>query len=163
MSTPNSNTVSHTIVLKPGESFSLPAGAEVIYVSSNSLDSTCPIPAAEAKECYYFQLVIDNDNNDGHPLDEGSTYFSDLIVGGVTYELDILVDQLSPVLESALINALPQTLIEITDVTKNDLAKRTEVLINFKLAPSLAEDTELKITAPGFAGGLFIRPNPTSC
>jgi hypothetical protein len=63
-------TTVRTITIKPGERFTLPPGATVIYTSnSDSLESVCDIDAAADMQCYVFDVPIQGADIDDNPLD----------------------------------------------------------------------------------------------
>lgn len=71
-------TYSHSIILQPGEQFTLPPGGELFYVNSTEdITSTCPVETVDAV-CYQFDM----------PSIPGAVIFAmySLIYGGQEYK-----------------------------------------------------------------------------
>jgi hypothetical protein len=80
-----------TIVLKPGEKFILPKGSSVdalIIDGSISVESSCnDLPTPSSYKCGSFFIIVDNDNNGDHSMDEEATFYKSLSIGGIEYSM----------------------------------------------------------------------------
>lgn len=152
------NTASlKSIVLRAGQCVTLPKDAVItsIVVNGSILPtSDCDLPVAEAYKCGYFAILIDNDANAGHSMDETDTYYTSVTVGGNTYIINELVaigsNPGTATAEGNLnlhITDLP--IFEFTGVTQTDLTKRSAIWLFFKTPESLWDDVELAVTNHG--------------
>jgi hypothetical protein len=152
MSTGTTTTTSvQTITLQPGEVFTLPPGASLLFVSDvDSIQSECAeIPETTAK-CGVFYFNIDDDTNDNHPLDEDSTTVASISIGGSTYTIGQLVD-------SANVTNLNENLntgglfsfTSIDEFTIDDSGdnKRKAIYIFFTVIESFYDSLLLAVTA----------------
>lgn len=152
--------VTHTLNLQPGESFTLPAGAELVYVSdSPSITTDCvEVPDAEYK-CGVFYFNIDEDNNDNHPLDEDSTKVANVKVGDVTYTIDQLAASATVTNLNANITAtglFSFTYVNIFTINDSGDDKRKAVYLYFQVVDDYYDDLLLGVTSHTIGG--FTRP-----
>lgn len=153
----NTSSSIKSVVLRAGECVNLPKDAVITSIVVNGSitpTSDCTLPTPETYKCGYFAILIDNDANTGHSMDETDTYYTSVTVGGNTYVINELVAQGSnPGIATAIgtlnlhITDLP--LFEFTGVTQIDLAKRSLIWIFFKTPDSLWDTVELAVTNHG--------------
>jgi len=159
-----------SIVLGPGECVTLPEDAVITSIVVNGSitpSSTCDnLPEPEAYQCGFFSILVDNDDNPGSSMNEETTYYTSVTVGGNTYVINELVVQgENPGTATAIgtlnlhITDLP--LFEFTAVTQTDLAKRSAVWLFFKTPESLFSEVELAVTNHGNLQ--YHRPNDAEC
>lgn len=143
-----------SVVIKPGETVILPAGAHItslILDGSISVTSSCDnLPDPTGYKCGVFYMNIDDDANDNHPNDEESTKFTSIKVNDTTYTLDgllltqtpaglnVYMNGQTPIFEFKYINRYG-----IDDPGDN---KRTAVFVYFKVAEQFYDALELTIT-----------------
>jgi hypothetical protein len=62
-------TITRTVTIAPGESFTLPAGATVVSMT-NTLQNSCnfALPNPEPFVEYNYKFSINEDDNDDHPM-----------------------------------------------------------------------------------------------
>lgn len=78
--------ITKSVILAPGESFTLPAGATVISIT-DVLETTCAeLPDPEPIVIYKYIFSINQDDNDGHPVG-GSVNIDSLIINGTSVAL----------------------------------------------------------------------------
>src|SRR5215216_1449897 len=140
-----------TITLQPGESFSLPSGARVIYISDSNIDSNCPLPEVEEYGCYAFTYGLD-ENNEQHPMSIENSKIVALHVGSSRYEIDIdAFEILENTLKINLENALPQALFDVQSVNIDGQFNHTTLVsIYFKTFPSMIPNMELELSGSGY-------------
>lgn len=158
-----------TIVLQPGETFSLPANATVVYISDSNIDSTCPLPELEEYGCYSFIYGLD-ENDDQHTMSTENARIVSLNVGSTVYPIDTVAFALPENnLKVLLEDALPQALFDIQSVNINTTFNHTSIVaIYFKTFPSLIADMELELTGSGYGdlfGGtpIYLKPVAVEC
>ena len=79
-------TITKSVILAPGESFTLPAGATVISIT-DVLSTTCTeLPDPEPIVIYKYIFAINQDNNDEHPVG-GVVDIDSLIINGISIPL----------------------------------------------------------------------------
>lgn len=80
--------VTKTIKLIPGESFTLPPDATIIFASdSGGLGSTCDnIPETEPLSCYYYQWELEGPNSGSDAWENGTLV--ELKLGGSTFSIN---------------------------------------------------------------------------
>ncbi len=96
------NTVINTITIKPGESFTLPPGGQITYVSDlTQVSSNCEIDTVDAA-CYQFNMPVGTNPNqmyiDG--LEYGGNYYSITKESGGKFETKALDSSNSNELEA---------------------------------------------------------------
>jgi len=84
MSTPVTY-ITKTVKLAPGEPFTVPPGAEILYVSdSNSIQTDCiEIPVSGPLKCYSYKWAIEKDSGGGSGAwRDIDTFLENLVLGG---------------------------------------------------------------------------------
>lgn len=149
-----STTSTHTIVLKPGETFVLPKNGSLVFVSDPSgVESDCVAIPDATYRCGYFYLVLDQDSNTGHAMDETHTNLKTLKVGSTTYDMAdtrVIIFGDNPgllVQPSTLNNLIPDQAIFTFTSTWNDVGpdKRQYVKLYFKVLDSLYDTLDLVV------------------
>lgn len=159
-----------SVVLEPGECVVLPQGAVIQSVVLNgdaSVTSTCgTLPTPENYKCGYFSLLVDNDDNSGHSMNEEDTYYVSLQVGGTTYMINELVVQgenpgTATGYGTLNLHITDLDIFQFTSVTQTNLTKRSAVWLFFKVPESLYDEVELKVTNHGVVQ--YHRPYDATC
>lgn len=164
-------TNTHSIVLQPGEFFSLPSGATIVFSSdADSIQSDCAdIPDANYK-CGYFYIIIDQDENDGHSMDEFNTLISNLQVGNTNYAFGQKIiasgDDPGTLVTTAVLNSFvpDQSLFSFKAINRNTLtgsSKRQLINIYFQVLDSLYDEVEMKVDNRGSAQ--YYKPIESTC
>ena len=153
MSTPPT-TVTQSIVVTPGQTVVIPAGATITSLVLDgpiSVTSTCDnLPAPSAYKCGVFYMNIDDDLNDNHPNDEDSTKYASIKFGDTTVALDgLLLTQTFTGLNTFLAGQTP--IFQFTFINRYSIDdpgdnKRKAVFVYFKVVESLYDSLELTIT-----------------
>ena len=161
-----------TVVIGPGESVVLPAGATVssiIYDGNITAESSCDnLPDPSVFQCGYFQFFIDADDNDGHSMDMSTRYHS-IQIGSTTYTLDELIASgsgNSPSLtDIAYLNVhiTQPALFQFTEITFNEVTSRMSVHLYFKVPETLFNDTWLVIDNRGVGSLMYLKGNQEEC
>jgi len=160
-----------SIVLGPGECVTLPEDAVITSIVVNGSitpSSTCDnLPEPEAYQCGFFFLILDADNNDGHSMDDGTTYVS-VTVGGNTYVINEPVtsggDTPVPTAIGTLnlhITDLP--LFEFTAITENEVTSRVHLHVYFKTPASLYDTVQLRVDNRGSGSIQIYEPLDAEC
>lgn len=147
-----------SVVLEPGDCIVLPAGAEIQSIVLNgdaSVTSTCgTLPTPENYKCGFFSILVDNDDNPGHSMDEQDTYYTSIKVGNTTYVINELVVQGENPGSATAVGTLnlhitDLAIFQFTAVTQTNLTKRSAVWLYFQVPESLYDQVELKVTNHG--------------
>lgn len=78
--------ITKSVILAPGESFTLPNGASVISIT-DVLETTCAeLPEPEPIVIYKYIFALNQDDNDGHPVG-GEVNIDSLIINGTSVAL----------------------------------------------------------------------------
>lgn len=154
MATPPT-TVTQSIVVTPGQTVVIPAGATItslILDGSISVTSSCDnLPTPSAYKCGVFYMNIDDDANDNHPNDENSTKYTTIKFGDTTVSLDgLLLSQTVSGLNGYLSGQTP--IFQFTYINRYVIDdpgdnKREAVFVYFKVAEELYDGLELTVTA----------------
>jgi hypothetical protein len=150
--------ITQTITLTPGQQFVVPNGATVESIIASgdaTATSDCTIPDLSEYACSYIKLVVDNDNNSGHPFDEQSTTITSVTVGTTVFDFanQLVVDGENPGVAFPLdvynsyITDL--ALFKFTAVTQVDLSKRSYVWLYFQTPSNLLSTIEMEIIEHG--------------
>lgn len=151
-------TIVKTVTIEPGESFTLPPGAELIYTSDNSgLTSDCVLPPEQDLNCYIFSVTVDNDDNTGHPMDESDAIFDFVEVLGTQYPMNFTINRSTTSMFVELDNSLPEGLIEVTYVDRRIFDKRNQYYITVRVLESIADTVEFKISGRGYETGAYLK------
>lgn len=116
--------------------------------------------------CGYFYIIIDNDNNEGHSMNEKNTYYTELTVGATTFPINELVGQGENPATATSVATLNThitdlALFEFMAVTQNNLSRRTAINLYFKTLMSKWDTVELKLANFGMV--LYLRPVAADC
>lgn len=147
------------ITIRPGETVVLPAGATIdALVIDGAIDvsSSCNnLPIPSAYKCGYFFLTLDNDNNDTHSMDEFSTAYNSITVGGVEYVIGTKViasgdnagtKTLAPALNTYVPN---QAIFKFLSVTGHEQDHRQDVWVHFRVPEYLWDTVVLTVDNRG--------------
>lgn len=151
-----------TVVLEPGESFTIPPDGEVVFISnSTGIDSLCPIPPLEEYVCYKMDFgVSDTEGEDAALEDEGSPHptIQHITISGTDYIIgfDLNGAQLIPLI-TTIEASVPPAIFQIYSGYKENHDRRREFGLKFRTFPSLAEGMEMKITGLSYIDGLYVK------
>lgn len=147
-----SDTATHTIVLKAGESFTLPPSSELIFVSDpDSLDSDCVDIPTTTYKCGYFFLILDADDNANHSMDMNTKYYSIKLNSTLVDTLDEFVlygdgNHPTPTSIAALnLRVDDLTLFEFMQITTNEVTSRIHLHVYFKVIDTFYDTLRLVI------------------
>lgn len=159
MSTPSPTTSTQTLVITPGQTAVIPAGATItslILDGSISVTSSCDnLPEPSNYACGVFYIIIDEDENEGHSMDEKHTVIDSLTVGNKQFAFGtkIIVDGDNPgtLITTAQLNAFipssDQPLFKFTNVTRDSGPdKRQPIYLYFKVPEDLIDTVEMKVS-----------------
>lgn len=153
-----SNLITKTVVVRPGESFTLPPGGTLIYTSDNNgIDTDCQLPPVQSRNCYVFTITVDNDNNDSHPLDETDATLDYVSILGTQYPMNFTINRTTISMFTELKNTLPAGLLELLFVDRRIFDKRNQYWITVRALSNIAETVEFKITGRGYEFGAYVR------
>lgn len=147
------STSTHTITLQPGEAFTLPPNATLVFVSDpDSISTDCVDVPETTYVCGYFAYVRDDDDNDGHPFDESHLVISKVYVGDSVYTLDVPGG--NPTAIQLNTNIPDQAVFSFTDTnTYADFTKRKYNALYFQVIDTLYDTVKLEILERDNAGG----------
>lgn len=138
------STITRTITIAPGESFTLPPQSNVIAVTGD-LSSTCgDLPVPENLVCHYFQWEMEGDNG-GSDAWENAT-MDNLVVGRVTYAIDgnaYFTNDSGSIPLLAALAAAGFTNVGLSGPTS--VGDRDVFGVCFKTAPSIAANTFIRL------------------
>jgi hypothetical protein len=162
MDTTQNTGGTRTVTIKPGEKYVLPAGAvvkSVVVDGAITVDSTCNnLPTPTAYACGYFYLILDQDSNDGHSMDELNTYYTSLKVGATIFTLGERVifsgnNPGAPANAATLNNHITDpALFKVTAVSQDALSgssKRQAIWVYFKTPSDVMNQIELVVDNRG--------------
>jgi hypothetical protein len=160
-------TVIKTVILSPGETFTLPPGASIIYTSSlESLSTTCEDILNASSELYCFRMEWSSNRNqaDSPALEQQDTTVESILVNGVTYALNHDDETNVPTLIDAIENAIGTgVLLNLGGGDAGSTSDRYVRYITFQAPQSLGKTVELKLIGPGFSQGLFAKAQEIVC
>lgn len=160
MATASTTTVTKTVTLVPGESFTLPPGGELIYTSdNNSISSDCPLPPTQTRSCYIFTVTVDADDNTSHPMDETDALFNYVEILGVQYDMGFTINRDTISMYTQLVSTVPQGLLEVVYVDRRIFSKRNQYWVTIRAIESIAESAQFKVTGRGYEFGAFLKLN----
>lgn len=142
-------TSAHTIILKPGESFSLPAGGDLTFVSDPAgIDSDCVDIPTTTYKCGFFFVNMDSTGLTLNSMDEETTFIRQIRVGDNRYTINefLLFGQNSGSLNTiANFNShiTDQALFSFTGLSRTILAERQYISIYFTVPENLFDDTAM--------------------
>jgi len=148
-----------SVVLKPGECVVLPAGATIsslILDGSISVTSSCnDLPDPSAYACGVFYIIIDEDENEGHSMDEKHTYIDYVQVGNTQYPFGTKIitsgDNPGTLITTSELNSFipsnEQPIFKFTNVTRDgDPDKRQPIFLYFRVPEVLLNTVEMKVS-----------------
>lgn len=171
MNPENLSTGLKTAIIKPGETFVLPAGAVIeslIYDGSIDVTSTCDnLPTPEDYKCYNM-IFGTSENQSSSPVLEGQdTTLEYLEISGIKYNANINLFNMPPndsgnILGSQITTFFttkpPQQLFKVDHIDKSTTGARVEFIVYFKSIDSIVNTIKLKMSGPGFGNGLYVMP-----
>lgn len=149
-----------SIVIEPGQTIVLPREAvitSVILDGEISVTSSCgDLPEPTDYVCGAFFIWVDCDANDGHSMDEESTYYTSLTVGDTTYMINELIvtgEDCGTVVPVSTLNLhiTDPALFQFTSVEQANSTKKTGVTLHFRVPDALFDTVELIIDNGGSA------------
>lgn len=161
-------TITKTVIISPGESFTLPKGATVLSISNN-LENSCgfDLPDPETLQNYKFYFSINEDNNDDHPM--GSEVNIDsLLIGGTSVPLTFTVMNTDNtgnssgvavwsgqiIANNILLSSYPVQFVSIT-LLPNGQDKSDLVVVTLRMPESYLSKVFLKVSNDKFNNGLY--------
>jgi len=161
---------SKSVTLHPGETVILPAGTNITSIISDgsiSVTSTCGnLPTPSSYVCGYFDIIVDNDNNSGSPMDESNTSLKGLKIGDTTFVMDHLVvtgtnpGTVTPA-DTLNLYITDQALFKFMGVSQTNYTKRSRVFLYFRAPEDLFSSIELEVIGQGST--MFYKPISTTC
>lgn len=163
-----------TVVLQPGESFTLPPDGEIIFTSNASgLSSECVIPETEDYVCQRFYWALNDDQSNSPALEHQDSKVYSLTISGTEYIIDLDTHAIyngagggaagDTAVEAALEPLLPDGIIVIDHMGHDETGARLGQDLNFWTFPSLVPNMKLKITGPGYPDALYVFPTAGTC
>ena len=146
----STQTITKSVTIEPGESFTLPNGATVVSVTgilSNSCDF--PLPDPEEYKCGYFYFNIDDDSNVNHPNDETSTKITSVYINTSLVPIDELASTTNEtILNTYITNTALFEFILVERYTINDPGdnKRKAVFLHFRAPATIFDNSYLIVT-----------------
>lgn len=147
------------ITIRPGETVVLPSGATIdALVLDGAIDvsSTCNnLPVPSSYKCGYFWITLDNDDNGTHSMDEESTAYKSITVGGTEYVIGTRVIAtgdnagtmtLAPALNTYIPN---QAIFKFLSNTRHEVDHRQDIWIHFRVPEYLWDTVVLTIDNRG--------------
>lgn len=147
-----------SIEIHPGQTIILPRDAVITSLLLDgdiSVSSTCDnLPEPTAYQCGIFFIWVDCDDNSGHSMDEQSTYYTSVTVGGNTYvinELIVIGENCGTATPVATLNlhVTDQAMFTFVSVSQSDLTKKTGITLHCKVPEALFSTTELLVDNGG--------------
>lgn len=148
-----------SVVLKPGECVVLPAGATIsslILDGSISVTSSCnDLPDPSGYVCGLFYVIVDEDENEGHSMDEKHTYIDYVQVGNTQYPMGIKFitsgDNPGTTVTTSELNAFipsnEQPIFKFTNVTRDGGPdKRQPLFLYFRVPETLLDSVVMKVS-----------------
>ena len=166
--TPTPSTVTQTVTILPGQEFVLPNGANIISIIASGdaiAESDCTLPDLSEYACSYIKLVVDNDDNSGHPFDEDTTTISYLKVGDTIFDFNdqpvVNGDNPGTAFPVATYNShiTDLSLFKFTNVTQVDLSKRSYIWLYFQVPSELLSKIEMEVVE--HSNPFYAKPGPT--
>lgn len=160
-------SASHTIVIKSGESFTLPPGGELVFVSDPAGVATdCGDVPTNTYKCGYFFLTLDSRLASDGPMEEIFTTITRLIIGNTTYSMNtiIVIGQDPGTLNSvANLNApIPdQALFSFKGTGRTVLASRQYISLYFTAPDTVFDTIEMAVDNRGSRH--FYKPLDAAC
>jgi hypothetical protein len=150
----STTTINKSVILAPGESFTLPPGSTIIAVSGD-LTSTCEsLPEPETLSCYYIQWEIEGDDEGSDAWENGT--IDTLIVGGTTYTVNLDAFISNEGIAPALVSIFASVgLFSGISTGVEVVGAMNKFGICFKTIPSIAADMYLQITSADHTQGRF--------
>lgn len=162
-------TITKTVILEPGETFSLPPGATLTFVSDpDGLDSQCADIPEVSYKCGYFQISVDDDNAT-QGLDELNTTIDKITADGFSVTLN------QRVITSGDNPGTPMTLTQLNaNITSPDMfvfkaitrdgspSKYQLFYLFFTIVESLYDSLEMKVISQGPSVSYY-KPNESAC
>lgn len=167
-------TIAKSVTLKPGESFTLPPGAELLYTSdSNALSSDCTIPPDQEFSCFAIDWSLNDDNSPSPNLEHQVSNVESIEIAGVAYPINLDTHQVwngggftEQQKNTALINALqtkfPEFLIQIDHLDTSTVGGRLAWTLYFRTITAFGAGIRMKITGDGFTPGLYVYAYPSN-
>jgi hypothetical protein len=166
-------TITKAITLKPGESFTLPPGSELLFTSDGTgLSSDCQIPPDQQFSCFGIDWSLNDDNTPSPNLEHQVSNVEYLEIAGVQYPLNMdthqvwngggfLPDQKNEALINALAAKLPPYLIQLSKVVTSTSGGRIAWSLYFRTVTDFGPTVRMKITGDGFVPGLYVYAYPS--
>lgn len=163
-----------TAIIKPGETYILPAGAIVqslIYDGSIDVTSTCDnLPSPDSYKCYNFIFTVNRDITPSPTLEGQDTILNYLEISGIKYNSNMTLNVGTPSLHldstvkanltTFFSTSPPQAIFKLNHIDTDLTGDRATFIVYFKSIDSIASTIKLKFTGnAGFENGLFVTPS----
>jgi len=122
--------------------------------------------SGDAYVCGYFYVIVDNDSNEGHSMNEKDTLYASITIGANTYLIGEYVVQGESPGVATTVNVMnfyiPDLgVFEFMAVTQLNLTKRTAINLYFTTLASKWDSIEMKVT--NFGMDLYLKPIAATC
>jgi hypothetical protein len=156
-----------TVTLAAGEQFNLPPGGVLIAASdANAITSNCPIPTLGKTICGTLLVVIDVDENTGHPNNEQNFRINNITVGSTVIDFSgqlIITASDNPgtlvtlsTLNSYISSSL-QSIFVFKNVSRTVFSKRQDVVLQFESLDVFEDQIEMECQC--FADIQYYKPS----
>lgn len=164
---PNLSVGLQTIVIKPGETYVLPAGAIVqslIYDGAINVTSSCDnLPAPEAYRCYQIQWSTSVDESGVRLLEHEDSFIEYIKIGNTKYAINIEASDLGNLrLRFQSISDASKGVFVYTILDENPFDHHYDMVLHFKTIGSIADSIEIKESGPGFPS-LYVKALEENC
>jgi hypothetical protein len=163
---PVDNCIYKTVTLAEGEQFNLPPGAILVAATdSTAITSTCPIPTLGKPICGTLYVVIDVDDNEGHPNNEKDFRINEINVGGniINFGGQLVItsgDNPGTLVTTTTLNSYIspslQGIFVFKNVTRSIFSKHQDVTFTFQSLDVFQDQIEMQCQC--FADVQFYKP-----
>jgi len=166
----SATTITRSVTISPGESFTLPAGATVISLT-DVLTNTCDVELPEPEPFVEYQYIfaLNQDDNDSHPMG-GEVDINSLLIDNTVVNLNFTVQNtdnsgngtrisqwnLEVPDNNVLLNSYP---IKFTTIVGNTSigSKYDLVIVSIRMPESYQDKVLLKVVNDKFPNGLYLK------
>jgi hypothetical protein len=160
--------ITKTIVLNPGDTFVLPAGAvitDLITSGTISLSSTCgALPAQTPQQCYNLAWSSSTNSSPDSLLEHNLSKVDSIKIGGISYTVNIDPSDgtaLTTAFQS-IAAALPG-IFDFVSFTIDSFSNFYNGILVFRSIPSIAEAIEVTLSGNAYPNKLYVRPAEQTC
>jgi len=150
----------NTIVLRPGESVSIPANIKITGIIGSNFTTDCSnLPDPEQYQCYYMGWGYSATSGDDAALENDAGVTLDWIsVGGTQYNINQSITTDAATVKGYIEAGVPQALFKVYSMAKDIFSRREEFLVKFKTTATLVPTIRMHITGLSFPDGLILVP-----